>query len=267
MLTALTLLALIAFAPLGLALLSLIYDAVGLRAVEREIDKIPNLDIAHHNGALESVKDAWRADWKARLADFYAPLVMLFVLPFVSRSATHLPNIFSAWDNNISINGDSGGVLLPDGSWLDWRDVADWEAVKDLPQYSYDDLNYLGDAYYAKGHEPTGFWARYAWLGWRNRASALSLKNGRVVTEPIEVISGSVDIGTKQAGHFLLKSGDTYHYKSATPFTLLGFPLVRIRSYGFKLEIAYKMPNTWQAERVACVAIGWSAKRWKGPKE
>lgn len=250
-----------AAALVGLFLCSLAYDRLGVRAVKKEIGA---LDIPEHEkaAALLCMTDAMDADRRARIYDLSAPIVMLFVLPFVSRDADALPRFFSAWDNNISLNGDSGGVQMPDGSWVNWYDVEDWEAVKDYLQVTYDDPRYGGDAYYAKGHHPRSFWARYVWVGLRNRASLLALDLGREVTAPIEVLSGSMDVGTRKAGHFLLRSGDVYHYKSFSPFKLLGFKLVRIRSYGFKLEIAMK--NSDQADRVATVAIGWSAKGWKG---
>lgn len=248
-------------ALVGLFLCSLAYDRLGVRAVKKEIEA---LDIPEHEkaAALLCMTDAMDADRRARIYDLSAPIVMLLVLPFVPRSADKLPKLFAAWDNNISLNGDSGGVQMPDGSWVSWYDVEDWEAVKDCLQVTYDDPRYGGDAYYARGHHPRSFWARYVWVGLRNRASQLALDLGREVKAPIEVLSGSMDVGTRKAGHFLLKSGDVYHYKSFSPFRLAGFPLVCIRSYGFKLEIAMK--NADQADRVATVAIGWSAKRWKG---
>lgn len=258
-----------AFVPIsalgGLFLCSLAYDRLGIRAVRKEIEA---LDIPEHEkaAALLCMTDAMDADRRARIYDLSAPIVMLLALPFVKREANRLPRLFRKWDNNISINGDSGGVLMPDGRWLQWRNLTDeqWKEVADygLLSVTYDSERYRGDAYYALGHHPRSFWARYVWLGLRNRASKLALESGRPVDGPIEVLSGSIDIGTRKAGHFLLKCGDTYHYKSAKPFRLFGFELVRIRSYGFKLEIALK--NADQADRVATVAIGWSAKRWKG---
>ena len=68
-------------------------------------------------------------------------------------------------------------------------------------------------------------------------------------------ISGSADIGRTKPGHFLLKEGDTYHYKS---FRNIG-PFCLIRSYGYKLEYALHRPEG-QYGRVPAVAIGRSLK-------
>ena len=123
---------------------------------------------------------------------------------------------------------------------------------------TYDDPRYEGDAYYAKGHHPRSFWARYVWVGLRNRATKLALDLGRKVEAPINVISGSLDISTSKPGHFLLQSGDTYHYKTFEPVSLFGKRLMRIRSYGYKLEIVKKSPK--EGDVAAVVAIGWSLK-------
>ena len=73
-----------------------------------------------------------------------APIVMLFVLPFVKKEADRLPKLFWFWDSNISINGDGWAKQRPDGTWV-----------------PYGHESYTGDAYYAKGHHPRSFWARY----------------------------------------------------------------------------------------------------------
>lgn len=232
------------------------YDWLGFDAVEREIK---SLDIPqYHKAAAVLCMDLAReADRRTRFYDLTAPLVMLIVLPFVGREANSLPKAFSKWDNNISLNGDSGGVLI-DGQWIDYHDVVDWEAVKDCLQVTYDDPRYEGDAYYARGHHPRSFWARYVWVGLRNRATKLALDFGKPVDQPIETVSGDLNISTTNPGHFLLRCGDTYHYKSIKQFALLGRTFARIRSYGYKLEIALKSPK--ESDRAAVVAIGWSAK-------
>ena len=244
-------------ALIGLAVAAMLaYDWLGLSAVKRGIQ---SLDIPeyHKLAAILCMDRAREADRSTRLYDLTAPIVMLFVLPWVKREANALPKLFGKWDNNISLNGDSGGVLV-DGKWIDYHDVQDWEAVQGNLMVTYDDPRYEGDAYYAKGHHPRSFWARYVWVGLRNRATKLALDLGKPVDQPIEVVSGSLDISTSNPGHFLLRCGDTYHYKSIQHFKLFGRTFARIRSYGYKLEIAIKSPK--EADRVAVVAIGWSAK-------
>lgn len=148
-----------------------------------------------------SFKLARQAELKTVIYSCTAPLVMLVVLPFVPRAANKLPRLFRKWDNNISINGDSGGVQMPDGSWVDFYDVKDWEAVKDYLQVKYDDPRYGGDAYYAKGHSPRSFWARYVWLGWRNRASQASFDVGVDVIEKPTTKYEADGVTISQAGN------------------------------------------------------------------
>ena len=199
---------------------------------------------------------AQKADRRTWWYDLSAPLVMLLVLPFVPRSADRLPRLFARWDNNVSLNGDGHGWMDADGQWHHGRDGAPRPPGAHL--YSYDDPLYGGDAYYAEGHHPRSFWARYVWLGLRNRASQRSVELGRDVTEAPQLISGRMDIGTRMAGHFLLRQGDTYHYKSIRKWG----PFALIRSYGYKLEIRYYQGPG----RAAATAIGRSLKRWKGPR-
>ena len=230
--------------------------------VLKELAALPDLtdgDRAAVEACFRAAKDADDRTW---LYDLSAPIVMLLVLPFVRRSADKLPSLFRRWDNNVSLNGDGEAVFI-DGKFLTAGHGITWEdynaaLARGAYRYTYDDPLYHGDAYYAKGHHPRSFWARYVWVGLRNRASQRSVELGRDVTEAPQLISGRMDIGTRMAGHFLLRQGDTYHYTSIRkrgPFAL-------IRSYGYKLEIRYYQGPG----RAAAVAIGRSLKRWKGPR-
>lgn len=76
---------------------------------------------------------------------FLAPFIVPIALLFTKHEDAHLPALFRWWDNDVSINGDR---------------AEDWA------------LDFKGNAYYAKA-PPRSFWARYVWLGLRNRASWL----------------------------------------------------------------------------------------------
>ena len=227
-----------------------------LGRVLKELAALPDLTDGDRAAAEACFRAAKAADNKTWLYDLSAPIVMLLVLPFVKREADRLPKAFAKWDNNVSLNGD-GEVVLRDGQWVNLRDIG-WMPQHGERVYTYDDPAYTGDAYYAKGHHPRSWWARWVWVGWRNRASQLSVDLGRDVTEAPQLISGRMDIGTRMAGHFLLRQGDTYHYKSVRKWG----PFALIRSYGYKLEIRYYQGPG----RAAAVAIGRSLKRWKGPQ-
>lgn len=241
------------------ALLALLAALVALRhwmaSPARVLDEIEALtDVPAHIKAdlLDCIDAAQDADRKTWVYDLSAPLVMLLVLPLVPRSADKLPKWARNWDNDVSMNGDGHGWQDADGTWYDTRTRP---APAGTPTVAHSDPAYGGDCYYARGHHPRSFWARYIWLGWRNRASLMSLELGEPVTETPTLISGSMAIHRGGPyGHFLLKHGDCYHYKSIRLWR--GFAL--IRSYGYKLEIAYRMGDR---DTVAAVAIGRSLKR------
>lgn len=213
--------------------------------------------------AMDCVDEAQRLDRRVWLYDLAAPIVMLFVLPFVKRDADYMPKLFRNWDNDVSMNGD-GLAILRDGQWLTAGWQITWEEFNAAVAvggrvYRYSDPDYGGDCYYARGHHPRSFWARYVWLGWRNRASALALALGREVHERPVVLAGDPDIGTSRAGFTLFGYGDTYGYRSIRKVG----PFALIRHYGFKLGI---VRNTESGTgRAAAVAIGRSLKLWKAP--
>jgi hypothetical protein len=79
------------------------------------------------------------------LPGLLAPLVVPVALLFTKWEDDDLPKLFQWWDNDVSINGD---------------DVGAWG------------LDYKQEAYYASA-PPRSFWARFVWLGLRNRCSRL----------------------------------------------------------------------------------------------
>ena len=229
--------------------------------VLKELAALPDLtdgDRAAVEACFRAAKDADDRTW---LYDLSAPIVMLLVLPFVRRSADKLPSLFRRWDNNVSLNGDGEAVFI-DGKFLTAGHGITWEdynaaLARGAYRYTYDDPLYHGDAYYAEGHHPRSFWARYVWVGLRNRASQLSVEMGEDVHERPTVLSGAVGIGASTEGHFLLHSGDLYHYKSVRKVG----PFALIRSYGYKLEIVRNSQDG--TGLAAAVAIGRSLKRRK----
>jgi hypothetical protein len=230
--------------------------------VLKELAALPDLTDEDRAAAEACFRAAKAADDKTWLYDLSAPIVMLLVLPFVKREADRLPKAFAKWDNNVSLNGDGEAVFI-DGKFLTAGHGITWEdynaaLARGAYRYTYDDPLYHGDAYYAKGHHPRSFWARYVWVGLRNRASQLSADMGLDVPARPQLISGSLQAGRSRPGHFLLREGGVYHYKSFRKFG----PFALIRSYGYKLEIVRNSPTG--AGRAAAVAIGRSLKGWRG---
>lgn len=233
------------------ALVALRYWMASPSRVLAEVDALDDIPAYVKTALVDCIYAARDADRKTWVYDLSAPLVMLVVLPWIKRSANHLPTWARNWDNDVSMNGDGHGWQDEGGAWHDARITP---APEGALLVSHSDPAYGGDCYYAKGHHPRSFWARYIWLGWRNRASLMSLELGEPVAETPTLISGSMAIHRGGPyGHFLLKHGDCYHYKSIQKWH--GFAL--IRSYGYKLEIAYHMGR----DTAAAVAIGRSLKR------
>lgn len=226
------------------------------KGVIDEVMALAEVPMADRLAAVSCFHAARKAERRTWLYDATAPLVTAIALLFTKRSADRLPEWASKWDNNVSLNGD-GEAVFRDGEWLTAGRDLSWEALAAAKQagervYRYYDADYKGDAYYCKGHHPRSWYARYIWLGWRNRASQLSVDLGVDVTERPVCISGSPAVGRSNPGHFLLKQGRLYHYKA---FRKLG-PVVVIRSYGCKLEYALN----GNLGRAPYVAIGRSFK-------
>lgn len=222
--------------------------------VAREVIDNPAIPATLKPAVLTCLDDAYAANRRTWPYDMTAPLVTAVALLLTPRSANHLPRWARKWDNNVSLNGD-GEVVLRDGQWVNLRDIG-WMPEHGERVYTYDDPAYTGDAYYAKGHHPRSWWARWVWVGWRNRASQLSKDLGEPVTERPVCISGNPDIHRNGPyGHFLLKSGNCYHYKSINRW----HGLALIRSYGYKLEIVRNSQDG--TGLAAAVAIGRSLKR------
>lgn len=136
--------------------------------------------------ATKSLLGAMVKGWLCFLPDILAPIVVPFALIQTTERSDKLPNWASWWDNDVSINGDR-------------------------PEYW--DLEYTGDCYYAPGHHPRSFWARYVWLGWRNRASKLAQQLGHT-WQPGEKEDnqtwGDPKTGRDHEGWAVNRKGDVY---------------------------------------------------------
>lgn len=246
------------FAPTLLILLARLVSESPQGAID-EVMALSNVSMTDRLAAVSCFHRAREAERRTWLYDALAPQAVALALLFTRRDAERLPRLFSKWDNNVSLNGDGEGVLR-DGKWLTRGHDIGW-ADPLLPGdklFRYSDPDYGGDAYYARGHHPRSYWARWVWCGWRNRASQLSKTLGVEISQRPEVISGSPDVGRTKPGHVLYRSGVVYHYHSFKPVGRF----VRIRNYGAKL--GYVFYSASGTGRVPYIAIGRS---WKGRKK
>lgn len=142
---------------IGLFLLMVIYGHAPFRPKRLlENSTAPEWVKENGKGVFNSV--FWKS-MKALPADLSAPVVVPFILLFTKWEAEKLAFFDSIWGNDASINGD----VRIEGSY-------------NLAPVSLDPENKeaIASCYWVKGHHPRSFYARWVWLGLRNRASALS---------------------------------------------------------------------------------------------
>lgn len=201
------------------------------------------IDVPHKGRIARCFVVAWLKNCLTILPDLAAPLVVPVALLFTPRNAEHLPRLFVWWDSDASINGDG---------WAVWRGGA-WVHVfgDELPgerPIPYDHPDYTGDCYYCKGHHPRSFYARWVWLGLRNRASRLSQLLG-FRHEP----DAPVQEWVGKNWHITAVAG-AYRYRDAIP----------LGPVQIKLHYGYKVPQYADRATANLVAIGFSLKRAAG---
>lgn len=162
-----------------------------------------------------------------------APFVMPFVLIFTPWDANELPWWARWYDNDVSLNGD-----------MPWY----WEQ------------SYGGWTYYAKAH-PRSFWARYVWLGWRNRASRLAMILGHRYREgeyENHESWGDPLTGRDHEGHVLNRRGSCWQI----------YLVKRIGRFCIRINCGYKIwSNAGDGRAVAMpVFVPFSILTWEGPR-
>ena len=172
-----------------------------------------------------------------------APLVMAWVVPRLAWDAEALPARYAKWDNDISINGDPWPwAQRPDGTW--YRPAP----LDDTPEAR-------AACYWAEGHHPRSRWARYIWLGWRNRASKLAHDLGTPSGAPI-ALWGDEKVGRSHAGVCVYRMGDCWQIMVVDRWG----PFVVRRNVGWKINNVRDNQHT-----VANITwLPWSLLRWKG---
>lgn len=201
---------------------------------------LARLDVPHKAKIAKCFIEAWLKNCLTILPDLLSPIVVPIALLFTRREAEHLPRLFLWWDNDASINGDG---------WAVWRD-GQWVHVfgTGLPgerAVPYGSPEYTGDCYYCKGHHPRSFYARWVWLGLRNRASKLSQILGFVhfPDAPVRTWSGTNWEITEVSG--------AYRYRQNIP----------LGPVQIKLHYGYKVPQYADRASANLVAIGFSIKK------
>lgn len=214
-----------------------------------------------HEEALACFKSAKDGAMLRAFIGLLAPFVVGFMLLTRQLRWEHdkVPQWGWWYDNNISINGDGWGMLYPDGTcvWpVDFAVLDRGEAIA-IP---YGDLRWTGDCYYAKGHHPRSKWARWIWLGFRNRASALAMAKGKQINlsdTPVHYGAQIQPSRTNEGFRITRMSGVWQFYQIKKVF--FG-KLAMTRNIGYKVNNAIGEQNT----TAMCIYYQQALKKWKG---
>ena len=208
---------------------------------------LPGVPWQHRRKAAVSFLSAFPRGILVVPVALLAPFVVPIALLFTKRSDDRLPRLFRWWDNDVSINGDAA---------LTWSTN---------PATGYDEPDRVPDedtpavralCYYAKGHHPRSFWARYVWLGLRNRGSYLAAQLGVKSDLPAVVQCwGNTDAGRSMEGCGLMANGGAYQLIASQK---IGKLCARV-NYGFKVNHHYM-----GRARLPVVNVTISLLSWKG---
>jgi len=238
------------------------------------LNEMPDVPDEHKVTARACFREARARHKRVTIYDVTAPYVMLLVLPFVKWEADRLPSLFRKWDNEVNLNGDrspwyvnkdeNGNVIpvgvrgeIPTGDTCKvWSPEAQDNVEVDAKTLAY----WVG----GKWH-PRSFWARYVWVGWRNRASQASCDVGVLITDELKatlkewgVLNAGEELpdGSRVTGTYLRNVGPYYQLFAFHPVKV-GW---RRTHYGFK--IGNVINNEERATRPAmAIAIGFSYRR------
>lgn len=183
------------------------------------------------------------------IPDLLAPIVVPIALLFTKWEDDKLPSIFTWWDNDVGINGDRFYWVLDPNTG---KGVPLPIPVEDTPEAR-------ALCYWAEGHHPRSFWARFVWLGLRNRASKLAEMLGYRYSDDemlqTHTIWGDPEVGRSKEGWVVFNFKDNYQLYMVKK---LGPVCIRI-NYGFKL---WSSPPADRYSMV--VGISFSLISWKG---
>jgi hypothetical protein len=183
--------------------------------------------------------------------DLLSPAIVPFLLFFTKKEDNQLRFLNGIWGNDMSINGD---VRKLDDSGL-------YEFSTDL-----NNAQEIEMCYWAKGHHPRSFYARWVWLGSRNRASMLNVRFGKEVRTGQEA---EYEFWSSN-GTPWIQASDKWEWIVRKVLDKEGIPVVSIMSlepvggfyvrryFGHKIPVAYK---EWNKAMIAIV--GWSIRKRK----
>jgi hypothetical protein len=178
---------------------------------------------------------SWIKSLITLIPDLLAPVVVPIALIFTKWEDDKLPRLFKIWDNDASINGDRRTDDPNDG-------LGGWT----LSRISLDknDQEAISHCYWAPGHHPRSFYARWVWLGLRNRASMLSVMLGRRIEGISEHWGGKY--------WTVIRIGEYYKYFELLPIT---------SKIAIRMHCGYKIPMIPGEEKAKFISIGFSLRK------
>ncbi|MDR0275941.1 MAG: hypothetical protein LBI48_11510 [Burkholderiaceae bacterium] len=178
--------------------------------------------------------------WRTLRDHLIAPFVLFFALRRLPWEADDLPDSLAYWRNNVSINGDGWGWRDEAGFWHQCSQEPTPPGMTSVP---YTDPKYGGDAYYAPGHHPRSWYARWIWLAFRNVASKVQQDAGPLIeTRPVLLAGAPLDDAPGFTLYWNGKDGEAaaYQWHAADTWG----PLVMYTNVGAKLGVPYAWPET-----------------------
>lgn len=211
----------------------------------------PGVPFTHRVKAAKCMISAGVRGLLVIIPNLTAPIVVPIALLFTKWEDEKLPSLFWFWDNNASINGDK----------VNW--TFDETLNKEVPmRQSLDpnDAQAIGFCYYAPGHHPRSFIARYIWLGLRNRASLLAKKLGYEYNADSSTDRdtwGDPLVSRQHVGKALYRCGSAYQFYSVSK---LGSKFCIRRNTGFKVW----GKQDYESGPAMVVNITFSIMGWEG---
>jgi hypothetical protein len=255
------------FIIIGIVAALVIFALAGIayaqaRGRAKVAQRVQTLDISsdHKTAALAYFDAAAKQVplWRVLRDHIIAPIVLLVPLLRLPGSADDLPDSLAYWRNNVGINGDGWGWQDAGGQWHQCRDEP---APTGITAVSYSDPEYGGNAYYAPGHSPRSWYARWIWLAWRNVATKRAQDAGPLIETKPTLLAGNLLTDSSTPGFSLFWNGVTgddaaYGWQSIDR----AGPLAVWANVGCKLAVPYQYP-----ELMPCGAMltgTWRAFKW-----
>lgn len=217
--------------------------------------------------AIESFKQGRKENLKVLPYSLSAPVICAIFLPFVKWDAEAVPRLFWQWDNNVNMNGDNGKVY-PGQTKQVWHHGSNRIVTLRWWQPLEDNEEARALCYWAKGHHPRSFYARWIWLGLRNRAKAYSQFLGRDVVKGDTKYWGDLNQDRGHEGARVLCNNGVWQMARTKKIPIKYWPgksfdLCLVQNFGYKIGIV----DYDKDARAMPVYVMSSIKGWRHDEE